>query len=199
MTLARTRTPGARIRRATAALGVPLLLLAGCSDVEGTGDSGYVTANGQVSLIAPDDREEPVTLEGEDLEGGSLSLEELRGAPVVVNVWGSWCPPCRAEAPDLVVAATELEGRAEFVGINSRDSSTAQAKSFEATYDVPYPSFFSPDGRALLAFEGALGPRTIPATLVLDAEGRVAASIIGRVPSARTVVDVVEDVLAEGS
>lgn len=189
----------ARFRRAAAALVVPLLLLAGCSDVEGTGDTGYVTSNGQVSLVPVEDRDDAVALEGEDLDGAELSLEEFRGAPVVVNVWGSWCPPCRAEAPDLVVAAEELEGRAAFVGINSRDSSTAQAKSFEATYEVPYPSFYSPDGRALLAFEGALGPRTIPATIVLDADGRVAASIIGRVPSAGTVVSLVEDVLAEGA
>ncbi|MDT9594813.1 TlpA disulfide reductase family protein [Nocardioides zeae] len=186
-----------RVRRALLGAALGTLVVAGCNDVQGSGDQGYVTDNGQVSAVDPGDRGEPVTLEGEDLEGEDLSLEDFRGAPVVVNVWGSWCPPCRAEAPDLVDAANELEGRAAFVGINSRDNSPAQAIAFEETYEVPYPSFYSRDGRALLAFDGALGPRTIPATLVLDAEGRVAASIVGRVPSALTVVELVEDVLEE--
>lgn len=174
------------------------MLLAGCSTFEGTGDRGYVTGNGQVTQVAPGDRGEPVDLDGESLQGDDISLEESRGLPVVVNVWGSWCPPCRAEAPDLVEAAAELGDRAAFYGINSRDSATAQGLSFERSYDVTYPSFYSPDGRALLAFSGTLSPRTIPATVVLDGEGRIAASIIGPLPSAGTLVDLVEDVLAEG-
>lgn len=194
----RSRRSGGPVRSA-GLIGALLLglVLAGCSDVEGAGDQGYVTDNGQVSSVAVEERGEPVELEGVDLDGADLALADFHGTPVVVNVWGSWCPPCRAEAPDLVEAATQLEGRAQFVGINSRDTSTAQAKAFEGTYDVTYPSFYSPDGRALLVFGGSLGPRTIPATLVLDTQGRVAASIIGRVPSAGTVVTLVEDVIEE--
>ncbi|WP_245596655.1 TlpA family protein disulfide reductase [Nocardioides alkalitolerans] len=173
------------------------MLLAGCSTFEGTGDQGYVTGNGQVTEVPPADRGEPVDLTGEDLEGEPISLEDARGLPVVVNVWGSWCPPCRAEAPDLVDAAEELGDSAAFYGINSRDSATAQGLSFERAYGVEYPSFYSPDGRALLAFSGTLSPRTIPATVVLDGEGRIAASIIGPLPSTKTLVDLVAAVAEE--
>lgn len=186
-----------RAAPAGAALLLGLALLAGCSDVEATGDAGYVSADGQLTEYEPADRGEPIVLEGEDLEGQPLSLADLRGKPVVVNVWGSWCPPCRAEAPDLVAAAAELGDSASFVGINNRDSSTAQAQSFEREYEVEYPSFYSPDGRALLAFAGSLSPRAIPSTTILDSEGRVAATIVGRVPSATTVTTLVETVIEE--
>jgi thiol-disulfide isomerase/thioredoxin len=115
----------------------------------------------------------------------------------VAVVWGSWCAPCRAEAPDVVAAARELDDRAQFVGINIRDASAEQARSFVRTFDVPYPSYFSPDGEAMLAFSGTLTPNSIPSFVVLDADGRVAASIIGELPSRTTLVDVVEDVVAE--
>jgi thiol-disulfide isomerase/thioredoxin len=143
------------------------------------------------------ERDQPVSLAGEDLDGRELSLEELRGKPVVVVVWGSWCAPCRAEAPDVVAAARETRGDAQFVGINIRDAATDQAKSFVRAFDVPYPSFFSPDGKAMLAFSGTLTPNSIPSFVVLDGRGRVAASIIGQLPSRTTLVDVVEDVVAE--
>ena len=62
---------------------------------------------------------------------------------------------------------------------------------------MPYPSFYSPDGTALLPFAGTLNPRSIPSTVVLDAEGRIAASVNGRVPTTQTLVDLVEKVLDE--
>jgi thiol-disulfide isomerase/thioredoxin len=150
-----------------------------------------------VVQVEPGQREDPVSLTGRDLEGERLSTTEFRGKPVVAVVWGSWCAPCRAEAPDVVAAARELGDRAQFVGINIRDSSTEQARSFVRTFEVPYPSYFSPDGEAMLAFAGTLTPNSIPSFVVLDAEGRVAASIIGELPSRTTLVEVVEDVVAE--
>jgi thiol-disulfide isomerase/thioredoxin len=150
-----------------------------------------------VVQVEPGQREDPVSLTGRDLEGERLSTTEFRGKPVVAVVWGSWCAPCRAEAPDVVAAARELGDRAQFVGINIRDSSTEQARSFVRTFEVPYPSYFSPDGQAMLAFAGTLTPNSIPSFVVLDAEGRVAASIVGELPSRTTLVEVVEDVVAE--
>jgi thiol-disulfide isomerase/thioredoxin len=150
-----------------------------------------------VVQVEPGQREDPVSLTGRDLEGERLSTTEFRGKPVVAVVWGSWCAPCRAEAPDVVAAARELGDRAQFVGINIRDSSTEQARSFVRTFEVPYPSYFSPDGEAMLAFAGTLTPNSIPSFVVLDAEGRVAASIVGELPSRTTLVEVVEDVVAE--
>lgn len=170
------------------------LLLTGCTSLEGTGDKGFVSGDGTVNVVKAVDRGSPVELTGEDLDGEPLDLADLRGKPTVVTVWGSWCGPCVAEAPEVVAAAEELAGTANFVGVNLRDASTAEALAYERKYDVPYPSFYSPDGQAMLAFPGTLGPRTIPAFVVLDDEGRIAASIIGQLPSTRTLVDLVEDV-----
>jgi thiol-disulfide isomerase/thioredoxin len=173
------------------------LLVSGCSSLEGSQDLGYVSGDGAVQVIDAGQREDPIELTGEDLHGDPLDLADFRGKPTVVNVWGSWCAECVAEASDLVDAAEELGGQASFVGINTRDSSPANALAHDRKYGVEYPSFYSPDGRALLEFPGVLTPRTVPATVILDSDGRVAASILGAIPSTRTLVDVVEDV-AEG-
>jgi thiol-disulfide isomerase/thioredoxin len=185
------------VTRKLPALLAGLLLLAGCSGLDGTGGKGYVTGDGQVVQRAADDREAPVALSGEDLDGDPLDVADFRGKPVVVVVWGAWCGPCRAEAPEVVAAAEELGDRAQFVGINLRDSSVANAQSFVRTFDVPYPSLSSPDGKAMLAFTGFLTPNSIPSFAVLDAEGRVAAVIPGELPSKLTLIELVEDVAEE--
>lgn len=174
-----------------------LLLLTGCSSLTGTGDKGFVTGDGSVTEVAASGRGEPVSLTGQDLDGNDLDLATYHGKPVVIVVWGSWCTPCRAEAPDVVDAANQLKDQAQFLGINIRDPSTDQAASFVRNFDIPYPSFYSPDGRALLAFQGTLTPNAIPSFVVLDGQGRVAASIIGELPSTTTLVEVVKDVAAE--
>ena len=191
------RTPQRRLLPALAAALGCLLVLAGCSSLSGTGDQGFVTSDGSVREVSAADRDQPITLTGKDLDGKPLDLAKLRGKPVVAVVWGSWCTPCREEAPDVVGAARDLEGKAQFVGINIRDGSTEQASSFVRRFHVPYPSFYSPDGRALLSFQGTLTPNSIPSFVVLDGEGRVAASIIGKLPSRTTLVDVVRDVAQE--
>lgn len=175
-----------------------LLLLTGCSGLEGTGDRGFVSGEGQVTRLTGAQLEQPVELVGEDLQGDRLILEDFRGKPAVVVVWGSWCGPCRAEADDVVAAAEELEGEARFVGLNIRDPSPAQAQAFVRTQEIPYPSFYSPDGKAMLAFDGTLTPNAIPSFVVLDEDGRVAASIIGELPSTTTLVELTRDV-AEGT
>ncbi|MBE7325547.1 TlpA family protein disulfide reductase [Nocardioides sp. Y6] len=183
-----------RTSGAAAVLVALLLVLTGCSSVEGTGGKGYVTADGTVRMVDEGEREAPVELSGEGLDGEQLDLADFRGTTTVVNVWGAWCAQCRHEMPDLVEAAAETEGIAQFVGINIRDGSTSQALSFNRKFGVEYPSFYSPDGKALLPFHDTIPPNAIPSTVVLDAEGRVAAAIIGVLPSAGTLVGVIEDV-----
>ena len=174
-----------------------LLALVGCSSLSGTGDKGYITGEGVPVEVDPTAREAPIDLTGTDLDGNDVDLAALRGKPVVINVWWSQCPPCRVEQPELNEAAATLGDDVTFVGLNIRDSSAAPAQSYVRNNDVPYPSIYSPDGRALLAFAGTLNPRSIPSTVVLDADGRIAASVQGRIPTITTLVSIVEKVLDE--
>jgi len=187
-------------RRASAIAAVLLAgtVLSACSDdVGSSGDSGFVAGKGIITRLAVEDRKEPGQVAGETLDGEPISLEDYEGKTVVVNVWGSWCAPCRAEAPDLVAASEELaDDGVEFVGINSRDLDRAAAQAFQRRFEVPYPSIYDQQGKTLLAFRGTLSPNAIPSTVVIDDQGRVAASVIGEV-SRSTLVGLVEDVIAE--
>jgi thiol-disulfide isomerase/thioredoxin len=139
-----------------------------------------------------------VRLSGDDLDGKALALEDFRGKVTVINVWGAWCADCRVEAPDLVEVARDLTGEdVAFLGLNVRDASTDNAKGYVRTFEVPFRSIYDPGGQTLLAFRGTLTPNSIPSTVVLDREGRVAASILGSLPSATTLRNMVEKVVAE--
>jgi thiol-disulfide isomerase/thioredoxin len=188
------------MRRARQLFAAAALLLAatGCTSLQGTGDKGYVSGDGAVRQIAVADRGEPVVLSGQDLDGRPLSLASMRGRPTVVTVWGSWCADCHRESPALVSAAKQLGTKAHFVGIDSRDPGTAQAKAFVRRYRISWPSFYSPGGEAMLSFPGVITPNSVPATVVLDAEGRPAAAINGAVPSALTLVEMVRQVAQGG-
>lgn len=132
------------------------------------------------------------------LDGTQLDSAGLLGRPAVVNVWGSWCGPCRAEAPELARVADRFEGRVGFLGLNVRDSPDA-ARAFERAFEVPYPSVHPDDSsRAILAFNGALTAAAVPTTVVLDDRGRVAARVVGPV-DATTLRGLVEDVLGDGA
>ncbi|GAA4684150.1 TlpA disulfide reductase family protein [Nocardioides nanhaiensis] len=174
------------------------LALSGCSDLEGSDDAGYVTGQGVVTVQEPGERDAAVDRSFETIDGETLDLADYRGKPVVLVVWGSWCVPCRAEQPEVNEAAEQLGDSAAFVGINLREPSVANAQAYVRDKQVPYPSIDANDGRALLAFQGTLTPYTIPAFVVLDGEGRVAASIIGSLPSTLTLVDLVEEVADGG-
>jgi thiol-disulfide isomerase/thioredoxin len=173
-------------------------VLSACSDEVGSsGDSGFVAGKGIITRLAVEDRKEPGEVGGDTLDGEPISLEDYEGKTVVVNVWGSWCAPCRAEAPDLAAASEELaDDGVEFLGINSRDLDRAAAQAFQRRFEVPYPSIYDQQGKTLLAFRGTLSPNAIPSTVVIDDQGRVAASVIGEV-SKSTLVGLVEDVIAE--
>ena len=141
-----------------------------------------------------DEREDPVEISGDSLEGDPVDLADWRGDVVVVNIWGSWCTPCRSEASLLVDADAELD--AQFVGIDIRDNQP-DALAFEREFGVEYPSIYDPGSEQLLRFGAEYGPRATPSTYVLDREGRVAALISGEVPSLGTLRELVEEVAAE--
>jgi thiol-disulfide isomerase/thioredoxin len=176
-------------------------LLAGCSNdqVGSSGDQGFVGGNGVVTMLKAADRKRPGTVSGTTLAGKHTSLSGYRGKVVVVNVWGSWCPPCRAEAPMLAHAARDLSKKGvAFLGINSRNPERAGPRAFERRYRIPYDSIYDPDGQTLLAFHGTLAPNSIPSTVIIDRQGRVAASVIGQV-TRTTLDDLVDDVLGDSS
>ena len=127
------------------------------------------------------DREPAPDLRGSTLGGEDLALSQWTGSIVVVNVWGSWCVPCRTETPELVRLANQFDERGvRFLGINIRDN-RASARSFEDRYDVPYPSLEDPQGRLLMGFADVIPISVVPSTVVIDRRGDVAARVIGAV------------------
>lgn len=159
--------------------------------------AGFVAGDGTVQVIDVAGRKAAPTLAGKTLTGSSFTLADHLGSVVVLNVWGSWCPPCRKEAPELQAAytrlSTEAAGKVVFVGINTRDNDPGPAIAFERSSKVTYPSVYDPSGRQLLGFADSLPPTAIPSTLVIDAKGRVAARLLGGTTTT-TLVDVVKDV-----
>jgi cytochrome c biogenesis protein CcmG/thiol:disulfide interchange protein DsbE len=119
----------------------------------------------------PTDQLAPVT--GEDFGG---ILVGLRGTPVVVNVWASWCPPCRAEMPLLQRAADEFDGRVAFLGVASRDSVGAAA-DFLDEVGVTYPNVIDARGEV----RADLDLRGFPTTYVFDADGELLEAVVGGV------------------
>jgi thiol-disulfide isomerase/thioredoxin len=199
MTPAVRRAPVALARLTQLALLGLLAGLGACtgsSDTAGTAGSGYVSPDHTIVLVAPAKRAAAVSLAGTTLEGTALDVASLRGKVVVVNVWGSWCPPCRKEAPELEQASVALAPKGvRFVGINVRDGDPAPALRFQQDFGVTYPSLVDDGGALLLNLRGAVAPNGIPTTLVLDTQGRVAARITAETTKT-TVVDLVTDVIA---
>lgn len=149
-----------------------------------------------LSRWAPRQRTPAPPLRGRTLDGEKLSLASYRGKAVVVNVWGSWCAPCRAEAPDLRRAATETRSRGvRFLGIDTRDNDAA-ARAFVREFDIPYPSLVDDDGSLLLSLRDTVPAQAIPSTMVVDRRGRIAARVVGRV-TYPTLTGLIDDLLAE--
>ncbi|MGH3941640.1 MAG: TlpA disulfide reductase family protein [Pseudonocardiaceae bacterium] len=159
-----------------------VLLLVGCATgtdaVARGGTFEFVTPGGKTDIVydPPAERGTVGELSGDSLTepGKTISLDDYRGQVVVLNVWGSWCGPCRSEAEDLVrVAEVTATQRVRFLGINVRDSRQAGA-DFARDFGLTYPSIYDPPGRTLFALGGA--PRAVvPLTVVLDRHHRVAA------------------------
>ncbi len=179
------RSPTWRCIFGTAVGSAALLVLAGCGASPdagiGTAVSSGAAGSGAVAgmtLIPAERRKAAPALSGPTLDGGRWSLADEKGSVVVLNVWASWCAPCRAEAPVLrEVAAETAAAGVRFVGINIRDNNAA-AIAFEARYGITYPSVADPASELLLQIKD-LPPTAIPSTLLIDRQGKVAGRIIG--------------------
>ena len=98
----------------------------------------------------------------------------------MINVWGSWCNPCRAEANDLQTASRKTAGVAQFIGLNTKDYSPAAAEAFVRSFADQLPADLRPRGQgAVITLAGNLPPNAIPTTMVIDREGRIAARVAG--------------------
>ncbi|MGO4257157.1 TlpA disulfide reductase family protein [Marmoricola sp. RAF53] len=171
------------------------LLTSGCGSPTTDPRTRFVPGDGSVTVLPPAERQVAGPVSGTTLQGDHVDLADYRGTIVVVNAWAHWCGPCRGEAPDLAEAARRLRPEGVvFLGINTRDESADAARAFEKKHRPGYPSIADPGGRTLLAFRGALLPSALPSTLVVDAEGRVAAVVLGEIGSASTLVGLVHDV-----
>jgi len=118
---------------------------------------------------------------GTTLSGQKLALAQYHGHVVVMNFWGSWCTPCRAEAPVLASLSHHFTSSGvRFLGIDIRDSPTT-AQAFLSDFHISYPSLNDPGDVIALDFQSTVPPAGIPTTLVIGRDGRISARIIGEV------------------
>lgn len=177
--------------------------LGACSAASGAGpgpgnEQRYVEAGAATTFVPADQRKPAPNLSGPAIEGGDFDLAAQRGKVVVINVWGSWCPPCRIEAPALeqVWRQTRADGT-QFVGLDTRDNEAA-AKAYLRRFEITYPNLTDDDGQLQLLFRDSLPiAPTLPSTLFIDRQGRAAARITGPVDRAQ-LREVISQLLAEG-
>ena len=196
--------PSTGHRRRALLIAVPVFAVAGVVTWSAKGDredlAASVTNEAAIAEFPPASRGEPLALAGPALQEGAAPVDvaEHRGSVVVVNLWGSWCAPCRAEAPMLQETATAYATQGvTFIGVNVSDAPAA-ARAFERTYAITYPSIDdSVQMRAFLALREYVPSSAVPSTLVLDRQGRVAARVIGQI-SGSTLTALLDAVVAEG-
>ncbi|MFY1678211.1 TlpA family protein disulfide reductase [Streptomyces sp. WMMC905] len=194
----------ARVRRRVAPIAaavVSALLVTACGAggiSGGGGETNFVAGPDGIATVARAERDEAPELSGETVDGGRLDIADYRGEVVVLNVWASWCGPCRAEAKNFEAVHQDTKDQGvRFVGINTRDTSVAAALRFEEEQGVTYPSLNDPSGRLMLRFpKGTLNPQAIPSTLVIDRDGKIAARALQGLSEER-LRSMLDPVLAE--
>jgi len=145
------------------------------------GNSGVTDVAGSTSAVLYSAGHRPLAPDftATTLTGSRLSFSSYRGKVVVVNFWGSWCAPCRAEAPTLAVAAQQYQSAGvDFLGVDVRDT-PASALAFTREFGITYPSVSDTGSQITLDFTSAVPIAGTPTTLVIDRTGRIAGAIFG--------------------
>ena len=193
------------MNRKLIALGAALIIVGmvtGCTTTAQSSDAGTGTSFSdgtfQVAEIAVSDRGEPVQFEGVIETGETVTSDDYRGEVLVVNFWYAACGPCIVEAPMLEEVFLRFQNEeVDFLGVNTYDQAET-ALSFARENNVTYPSVIDVnDGQVKLAFAQLTPIQATPTTLVMDRQGRLAARIIGQLPSASILSTIVADTLAE--
>jgi thiol-disulfide isomerase/thioredoxin len=171
-------------------LPVMAVLLSSCGGGSSIAEESFVSGNGSVSFVSTSNRIPAPELSGMTLTGKNYTFNG--GQVAVVNVWASWCAPCRAEAPTLA-ALSEKYTDVAFIGILTRDN-PATAEAFVRRFSLPYPTLI--DDSVLIGFRKSLPANAIPSTVVIDKNGNVAARISGEITFA-SLSEIIEKVSAE--
>jgi thiol-disulfide isomerase/thioredoxin len=168
-----------------------LLLLTGCAGggISAQNENSFVAGSGNATFVKKSERKDAPNISGTTLNSGdkTLNLNQV----TVINVWASWCAPCRAEAPVLQDFSIKYP-QVQFSGILTRDN-LSSAKAFYENFQLTYPTFT--DDSLLLGFSGSIIPNAIPTTLIIDKNGKVAVRISGEVTVA-TFQKLLDKVLA---
>jgi thiol-disulfide isomerase/thioredoxin len=142
--------------------------------------SSFVTGSYSTTVFKLGSRPAAPDVTGTTLTGAPFRLSADRGSVVIMNFWGSWCTPCREEAPALGALAQHFAGTGvRFIGVDIRDD-PASAEAFMRTFRIGYPSLNDPNDMVALDFSGTVPPASIPTTVVIDRSGRIAARIVGQ-------------------
>jgi thiol-disulfide isomerase/thioredoxin len=163
---------------ALAGLALAVVLISGWA---GGGNSGVTDVAGNPSAVLYSAGHRPVAPDftGTTLTGSRLSFSSYRGRVVVLNFWGSWCAPCREEAPTLAVVAQQYrQAGVSFLGVDVRDT-TASALAFVRNYGIPYPSVNDSGSVITLDFTAVVPIAGTPTTLVIDRTGHIAGAVFG--------------------
>lgn len=193
------------IRLVAAGAAVIALSLTGCSSDplaeqyrEGS-NKNYIAGDGSLTEISLENRGAPIEFSGTTETGATVTSAEYLGNVLVVNFWYAGCAPCRAEAPDLEAVYEETAPQGvNFLGVNVRDQA-ATAITFNENFGITFPSIMDQDGKAQLAFSSQVPPNAVPTTLILDAQGRVAARILGQLKDPSILMTLIADISAESS
>lgn len=153
-----------------------ILLFSGCgSGGTSVSEESFVAGDGVVTFVSPQNRAPAPQIEGISISGDTVRIE--MGKVAVLNIWASWCSPCRAEAPSLQ-AISDKYPEVQFVGILTRDSNES-ALAFLKKFKIKYPTLAN--DKILLQFRNSLPVAAIPTTIILDKNNRVAARISGAI------------------